>query len=126
MLACVTRLLGPTARLREDLRWCEGGQGGRSINGGEQLLGDGLTYGGGAVVDSGECRVEAEGRRLGVGLGHETELLRWLWRAVVWWRGRSTAAQGICSGAEGVAVVLELGNGGYGEDRAQRRAAGAN
>ena len=61
-----------------------------------------------------------------VGPGQGTELLRRLWRAVVWWSGGSTVAQGICSGAEGVAVVLELGNGGYGEDRAQRRAAGAN
>jgi hypothetical protein len=42
------------------------------------LLGDGLTYGGGAMVDSGECRVEAEGRRLGVGPGHGAELLRQL------------------------------------------------
>ena len=75
--------LDPAARLGEDLRWCEGGQGGRSINGGEQLLGDGLTCGGRAVVNSGECRVEAEGRRLGVGPGHGAELLRGFWAVEV-------------------------------------------
>ena len=59
------------------------GQGGRSINGGEQLLGDGFTCGGGAVVDSGEYRVEVEGRRLGVGPGHGAELLRGFWAVEV-------------------------------------------
>ena len=59
-------------------------------------------------------------------LGVEVFLLRGLSGARRRWCGEFTAAQGICSGAEGVARVLELGNSSYIEDRAQRRAAGAN
>ena len=91
--AAMLRASGSCGSTREDLRWYEGGQGGRSINGGEQLLGDGLTSGGGAVVDSDECRVEAEGRRLGVGPGHGAELLRQLAMAGTSGSTGNTAAQ---------------------------------
>ena len=120
------RLLDSTDQFVVMLRRCSRGQGGLELTGGEGFPGIGFTRGSGSGRNSGACKAKAEGSRLGVGPAHGMELLRRLWRAVVWWSGGSTAAQGICSDAEGVAVVLELGNGGYGEDRAQWRAAGAN
>ena len=68
------------------------------------MLGDGLTCDGGAVVDFGECRMEAEGRRLGVGPGDGAELLRWLAVAGVWRSGMPMAARILCT--------AELGRGG--------------
>ena len=120
------RLLDSTDQFVVMLRRCSRGQGGLELTGSEEFPRIGFTCSGGSGRNSGACKAKAEGSGLGVGPGHGTELLRWLRRAVVWWSGGSTAAQGICSDAEGVAVVLELGNSGYGEDRAQRRAAGAN
>ena len=119
-------LLVSTGRRVVVLRSRQRGQRGRSGTGGEEFSGIGFTCGSGSGRNSGACKAKAEGSGLGVGPWHGTELLQRHRRAVVWWSGGSTAAQGICSGAEGVAVVLELGNGGYGEDRAQRRAVGAN
>ena len=120
------RLLDSTDQFVVMLRRCSRGQGGLELTGGEEFPRIGFTCSGCSGRNSGACKAKAEGSVLGVGPGHGTELLRRHRQAVVWWSGGSTAAQGICSDAEGVAVVLELGNSGYGEDRAQRRAAGAN
>ena len=71
-------LLGSTGRLVVSLHSQWGCQRGRNGTGGEQLLGDSLTCGGGAVVDSGEVVVVAEGSGLGKHPEPEAELLRGL------------------------------------------------
>ena len=54
------------------------GQRDPRVDGGEQSLGDILTCGGGAVVDSSAVVAETEGSRLGEAPGPEAELLRGL------------------------------------------------
>ena len=76
-------LLGSTGPLVAKLQSKPGGQDGLSFAGGEQLLGDSLTCGGGAVVDSDEVVVEAEGSGLGKLPEPEAELLRSLAGALV-------------------------------------------
>ena len=71
-------LLGSTGPLVAKLLSKPGGQDGLSFAGGEQLLGDSLTCGGGTVVDSGEVVAEAEGSGLGKLPEPEAELLRGL------------------------------------------------
>ena len=76
-------LLGSTVPLVAKLRSKPGGQDGLSFAGGEQLLGDSLTCGGGDVVNSGEVVAEAEGSGLEKHPEPEAELLRGLAGALV-------------------------------------------
>ena len=86
-------LLGSTGPLVAKLRSEPGGQDGLSFAGGEQLLGDSLTCGGGVVVDSGEVVVVAEGSGLGKLPEPEAELLSGLAGAPVKRDGVAAAEQ---------------------------------